>query len=403
MHAHRTWIALAVGLIAPLVLSLVLTPRAEAFIYYVNYGYPVPGYHTAIARAQLDGTGVTERFIEVAPGDFEPIGGVAIDAEHIYWATRSGCSATCSPAPAIARAELDGSPVEDSFITVEGNPGGIAVDARHLYWGDEDGIARANLDGTGVDPSFITPPAAPAADIAVDAGHIYWTQRVVPGPNPLPTTAIGRADLDGTGVDETFITIAAPYSAGLAVDAEHIYWNQSAYASFDGATIGRANLDGSGVNGSFIQAPGHALAADAGHLYWGGVLAGPHPVAWIGRANIDGTGVDPDLVKQPGGQVGAVAVNFSVGKLRTANARGTAKLTLDVPAPGGIALAQTKDLKGAKVRAETAGKVRLAIKPRGAAKRKLARRGRARAEAEITYTPEGGAPEAQVATLRLKR
>ena len=384
-------------------MPLALAPRAEAFVYYVNYGYPVPGYHTAIARAHLDGTGVSERFIDVAPG-YAGVGGVAVDAEHIYWATVS-CSSTCNPTPAIARAKLDGSGVDESFITVEDTPFAIAVDAHHLYWVDEDGIARANLDGTGVDPNFITPPTAPPAEIAVDAEHIYWTQFVVPGPPP-PRPPPPRSDAP-TSTARASTRASSPSRPPTPGD-----WPSTPSTStgtraptpaFNDATIGRANLDGSGINQSLIQAPGTALAVDAAHLYWSGNLVGPHPTPWIGRANLDGTGVDPSIVKEPGGQVGAIAVNFSVGKLKKANNKGTAKLTLEVPAPGEIALAQTKKLKGAEVRAEAAGEVQLAIKPRGKAKKKLAKKGKVKVGVEVTYTPDGGEPEAQIATLRLKR
>jgi hypothetical protein len=46
----------------------------------------------------------------------------------------------------------------------------VAVDAAHVYWanGNTDTIGRANLDGTGVDQSFITGAQYPAG-LAVDA------------------------------------------------------------------------------------------------------------------------------------------------------------------------------------------------------------------------------------------
>ena len=80
-------------------------------------------------------------------------------------------------------------------------------------------------------------------------------------------------------------------------------------------------------------------------------------------------------------------MNFSLGKLKKDKKKGTAKLTVEVPAPGGIALAQTKKLKGAEVRAEAAGEVQLPIKPRGKAKKKLAEHGKVKVGVEVTYTP----------------
>ena len=62
-------------------------------------------------------------------------------------------------------------------------------------------IGRANLDGTGVNQNFITGASDPNG-VAVDANHVYWANYV--------TNAIGRANLDGTGVNQSFITGASP-------------------------------------------------------------------------------------------------------------------------------------------------------------------------------------------------
>jgi centrosomal CEP192-like protein/low-density lipoprotein receptor class B len=120
---------------------------------------------------------------------------------------------------------------------------GTGAVSRHIYWSNASAangsIGRANLDGTGVNQSFITGTNHPVA-VAVDSGHIYWT-------NSFSGT-IGRANLDGTGVNQSFIT-GANNPTGLAVDSGHIYWaNRNAFP----ATIGRANLDGTSVNQGFI-------------------------------------------------------------------------------------------------------------------------------------------------------
>ena len=124
----------------------------------------------------------------------------------------------------------------------------LARDAdAYIYWTNfitgtnitTDTIGRANLDGTGVNQSFISGASSPIG-IAVDADHIYWEN--------FATNTIGRANLDGTGVNQSFITRQHP--ARSAVDANYVYW-----ASLDTNTIGRANLDGTGVNQSFISGP----------------------------------------------------------------------------------------------------------------------------------------------------
>jgi hypothetical protein len=50
---------------------------------------------------------------------------------------------------------------------------------------------------------------------------------------------------------------------------------------------------------------------------------------------------------------------------------------------------------------EDAGSVKLAVKSRGKAKRKLKKRGRAKVTAEVTYTPDGGMPNTDSAKLKL--
>src|SRR5215831_13595090 len=211
---------------------------------------------------------------------------------QIYWT--DGVPGT------IGRANLDGTGVNQNFITGVKPTGGLAVDGGHLYWGNRDDsrtlqfgipatIARANLDGTGADPTFIT-GAESASGIALDSGHIYWTNR----DQLMPT--IGRASLDGTGADQNFVNIGSgSFPDGIAVDSGHIYWVNS------GGTIGRAGIDGTGVNPNFIDAGSFpdGLAVAAGHLYWAHVNLSSDPNAVddaIGRANTDGTGVDQNFI-----------------------------------------------------------------------------------------------------------
>src|SRR5262249_57682589 len=101
-----------------------------------------------------------------------------------------------------------------------GGEGGSGEVWRGWASGRPATIARANLDGTGVDPTFIT-GAESALGIALDSGHIYWTNR------DQLTPTIGRASLDGTGVNQNFVNIGSGFPDGIAVDSGHIYWVNS--------------------------------------------------------------------------------------------------------------------------------------------------------------------------------
>ena len=73
-----------------------------------------------------------------------------------------------------------------------------APPASYVYWTNQgaNAIGRANLDGTNVNQSFIS-GASGAFGLAVDAGHVYWTN--------FAGGTIGRANLDGTNANQSFV------------------------------------------------------------------------------------------------------------------------------------------------------------------------------------------------------
>jgi hypothetical protein len=82
--------------------------------------------------------------------------------------------------------------------------------------------------------------------------------------------------------------------------------------------------------------------------------------------------------------------------------RGTAILAVSVPGPGGLALSGQGIKRTARHVAE-AGGAKLRIAPKGKLKRRLARRGEAKAEVEVTFKPEGGRAATKSRQIRLIR
>jgi hypothetical protein len=76
---------------------------------------------------------------------------------------------------------------------------------------------------------------------------------------------------------------------------------------------------------------------------------------------------------------------------------------VSVPGTGDVELAQGRTLKGDQARAEASGDIELMVKPKGKAKKKLRSKGKAKIGAEVTYTPDGGDPNTQTATVKLAR
>jgi len=231
-----------------------MLPSLDAHPVAVDRQHLYWGVSNWIGRANLDGSGINQKFISL--GEYSAATQLALDDQHIYF-IRGDIS--------IGRANLDGSGVEEPFITVQGAAFmGLAVDSDHIYWTDQahSSIGRANLDGSEVNQSFITGTGM-GRGVAVDGRHIYWAQLIPNNPpwaRPIFGT-IGRANLDGTGMIWNFITGATEPTA-VAVDFGHVYWANYYDCNYEtdppsscaGGTIGRANLDGSEVNQSFITA-----------------------------------------------------------------------------------------------------------------------------------------------------
>ncbi len=76
------------------------------------------------------------------------------------------------------------------FISTGSTPRRIAIDDNYIYWSDpgDGNIGRANLDGTGVDNSFVTGLGGSGpSGLTVDSNYIYWTQPNSPAVSAAPT------------------------------------------------------------------------------------------------------------------------------------------------------------------------------------------------------------------------
>jgi sugar lactone lactonase YvrE len=93
---------------------------------------------------------------------------------------------------------------------------------------------------------------------------------------------------------------------------------------------------------------------------------------------------------------------FTFGKLKRNRRKGTAKLTVKLPGPGGLTLA-SKLVKPSSKQVSGAGETKLAIKPKGKAKRRLTKTGKTTLKVIVTFTPTGGDANGMTKTVKLKR
>jgi hypothetical protein len=108
----------------------------------------------------------------------------------------------------------------------------------------------------------------------------------------------------------------------------------------------------------------------------------------------------------------ACSNQFGFGKLKRKRTKGTATLPVTVPGPGTLSLSGKGVVKQRPLRVagaslhravSEAGTVKLLIKAKGKAKRKLTRTGKAKIKARVTYTPTDGTPKSKTPKVKLKK
>jgi DNA-binding beta-propeller fold protein YncE len=375
--------------------------------------------------------------------------GMAIDpaAGRLYWANEGEDK--------ISYANLNGSgggDLDTTGATVE-EPYGVAVDPAlgRIYWTNSKGpdtVSYASLAGGGggsLNTSGATPggePDAPAIDAANNT--IYW--------GSYEGDRISYASLSGTGggdLNTTGAPVDGPFGTAIDPTTGRIYWvneigGSIAYANLSGG--GGGTVDTSGVtllDAGFpviLKAPSPETAPEAtggpkpgsnlsctpggwapdlteSFLYrapqstaiqW---LNGAAPVAGAtaGALKAPSVGMYACQVTATNGagstqQTSRPVAIFSVGKAKLNKKRGTATVAVTVPGAGALTLGGRLLVKQRTVRAATStGAVELLVKPKGKAKKALAKKGVAKVQASISFLPNGAGVGSQVKTLTLKK
>ena len=314
-------------------------------------------------------------------------------------------------------ANLDGTGVDQEFIITGAGVAqltGVAVDAAHIYWTTPYAIGRANLDGTGVDQGFIPAPADGPMFPPGGVSEARVRRSTLPiSTGATRTGADHRARQPGRHGDRGLVHRVPARgrcddSPGVAVDSHHVYWANLGVSSGDGA-IGRASIDGTAVERNFVTGVGTpvAVAVNDANIYWANGETATHAGS-IGRANLDGTGVNQNFISDPTVTLAsAVAVDssndFSFGQVKKDKRTGTATLTVKIAeGPGKLRLAKSKKVKADDegIAGPSATKNKLAIKPKGKARKRLNKKGKATVKARVTYS-RSASPKTVVKTITL--
>src|SRR5436305_3743448 len=188
---------------------------------------------------------------EIAPGVFEEVEEevpsepryVALGNGHVYW-TSTGRRDEFGPVDGegtIGQAKLEGEEaveVNPAFIRGASNPQGIAVNAEHIYWANatRDANGRAVAQATiGGDESkfrfFEVRPLVPTG-VVLTSAYVYFGLDEIGNSNGY----VSCIPLGGGKEESLFVGNAG--IRGLAADGFHIYWTTQGEEA-----IGRANLE----------------------------------------------------------------------------------------------------------------------------------------------------------------
>ena len=225
----------AAALLALTLMGASTVPAQGGKLYWTNINNAQP---LAVGRSDLQGANRNNRFIFVPGNPY----GLFVSSQYIYFTNFEWQS---SGLGTVGRANLNGTGANQTFIEGASGPADVSVDDDYVYWANSgsNSIGRANLDGTAVNQNFITGNGVRSpATLVADENYLYWT-------NSQGAPTIGRADLDGTDVRGNFITAGAAGSLpnGLAVSGRYLYWT-----TFSANTMGRARKDASDVQTAFV-------------------------------------------------------------------------------------------------------------------------------------------------------
>ena len=334
-------------------LSLALAPRAEAFVYWADMTPATArsGAPTSTARASTRASSPRRRRRPTAGWRSTP---------------RTSTGPTRAFRHDRARQPRRHAASTSSFITV---PVASAAGWRSTPRTSTGPTHRSRHDRArqprrhGRRPELHHRPGPPSPG---------WrsTPRTSTGPTPVLAGTIGRANLDGTGVDQSFITGAGhdPYGRGGRRRAHLLGQRRAPARSGAPTSTARASTGAS--------SPARATSLRGGGRRRARLLGKPdrcpdgHDRARQPRRHGRRPALHHRRTIGPAGVAVDALRSFSFGKVKRNKKKGTAKLTVKVPGPGEVELAENERVKPKRKQAEAAGKVKLPIKPRRKAKKR---------------------------------
>ena len=367
----------------------------------------------SIAFANLDGSG-GQNLPTTGATVATPMGTTVFPASgRVYWSSWGFLSYS------ISYAATDGSGGKTLGIagaTVD-TPFGIAIDAarQRLYWANDNPgiISVANLDGSNasdIDRRGLEMKGPYGIALDPDAGVVYAANTASNTLTELRVNGTGGAALPIALPKNSGVNFPVVYKGPSAVSAPTVLAQQPPLPKRKGKgkPAPLPKLRGSRLTcqagtwkpdlpeARLYQAPSSVALAWTRDGVAVGPVAGALTAGQVGNYRCRASGTN--VAGSSAATSGPVAV-FATGKAKRNEAKGTALLTVLLPAEAGQLTLGGKGFK--PVAKQAAGKATVLVKPQGKKQAKLAERGELKVVVKLTYTPPDGPPASLRTRLKL--
>jgi hypothetical protein len=130
----------------------------------------------------------------------------------------------------------------ESVASGQNRPHGLAIDTDHVYWATEEGSVWRRAKAGGQPTLLGTGPESPF-HMAIDATHVYWTH--------MQPNGVSRVPLAGGTVEDVDVDIGVSSSSAgrfaIAVDSTFVWWDANGLLGFTpkaGGSASAYNLGG---------------------------------------------------------------------------------------------------------------------------------------------------------------